>query len=160
MLLSRWSSSCEVSRRSSHGLLPSQWLLSLAVQPAGGAFHSAWLPSPASFLDSHARHFRELLTATRTRSHVELHIAPAALLPHTQQAAHVTLRCPPDKPSTHVAGSSRGEAESDQQESEHGGCGVERNAANQQPIGVSALVRRLLEPHGAGGAYDGLEQEE
>ena len=151
-----------MSRRSSHGLLPSAWLLSLAVQPAGGAFHSAWLPTPASFLDSHARHFRELLTATRTHSHVELHIAPAAFLPHTQQAAHVTLRCPLDDSSTHVASSSRAEAESgQQQESEGGGgYGAEKSAANQQPFGASALVRWLLEQRDASEFHDGRGQKE
>ena len=149
-----------MSRRSSHGLLPGAWLLSLAVQPAGAAFYSAWLPSPVSFLDSHARHFRELLTATRTHSHVELHVAPAALLPHAQHAAHVTLRCPLPQSSTHVASSSRGEAQSGQQESEGGGLGLDKSAARQQPFGATALVRRLLEPRGADAVYDGEGQEE
>ena len=95
------ASSSEASRRSSRGLVPCQWVLSLSVSSHTTSFESAWLPSPTSLLAIAACHFRELLTATASphRSEVNLLTVPCAYIPHEAGSGHVQLQYSVDERS-------------------------------------------------------------
>lgn len=147
----------ESARRASrgHSLLPCQWLLSLSVDEQAGCFlHSRWLPSPAVLVAAHARHFRELLTASPVSassaaaanpntataaatatppSVVALCLAPCAYIAHDQHGAHMQLRYAVDERTGEPGEVAREQAD------RRAECGYAGNRAANALHGLSAI---------------------